>query len=140
MQAKILDSSVTFAPQQFSRPLQLSSSSITTITEAQATVTLLVDGVEAEGKGSIYLSDLWAWPESPLSHDERDVVLRDYCEKIAAKLGDWCAGAPGVEVNSPQFTLTANAPWLPRMAGVFEPKDGVHYLPQTSPSGLGSGL
>jgi hypothetical protein len=46
----------------------------------------------------------------------------------------------GVELNSPQFTPAANHPWLPRLAPLFEPKDGYHHLPETIPLGLGSGL
>jgi len=44
----------------------------------------------------------------------------------------------GVELNSPQYTPAANAEWLPRLAGLFEPKEGVHRLPEKAPVGLGS--
>jgi hypothetical protein len=43
-----------------------------------------------------------------------------------------------VELNSPQFTPAANQAWLPRLAGLFDPHDGVHQLPETTPVGLGS--
>ena len=43
-----------------------------------------------------------------------------------------------VELNSPQFTPAANAAWLPRLAGLFEPREGVHRLPTTTPLGLGT--
>jgi hypothetical protein len=46
----------------------------------------------------------------------------------------------GVEINSPQFTPAANAPWLPCLSGLFEPKKGVHHLAMTKPPGLGSAL
>jgi L-alanine-DL-glutamate epimerase-like enolase superfamily enzyme len=45
-----------------------------------------------------------------------------------------------VELNSPQFTPAANEPWLPRLAGLFQPTGGVHRLPQETPAGLGSGI
>ena len=35
----------------------------------------------------------------------------------------------GVELNSPQYTPDANSEWLPRLAGLFEPRDGLHRLP-----------
>jgi hypothetical protein len=46
----------------------------------------------------------------------------------------------GVELNSPQFTPAANAEWLPRLTGLFEPRNGVHRLPDVEPIGLGSTL
>jgi hypothetical protein len=46
----------------------------------------------------------------------------------------------GVELNSMQFTPAANAGWLPRLASLFEPRDGMHRLPDTAPPGLGSTL
>jgi len=46
----------------------------------------------------------------------------------------------GVELNSPQFTPGANVEWLPRLRGLFEPNQGVHWLPEEIPPGLGSGL
>lgn len=46
----------------------------------------------------------------------------------------------GVELNSPQFTPTANTRWLPRHAPLFEPRDGLHRLPSEMPDGLGSML
>jgi L-alanine-DL-glutamate epimerase-like enolase superfamily enzyme len=94
MNTEFLDAKIAFATQPFARALQLSSGVIATITEAQASVTVRANGIEAQGKGSIYLSDLWAWPESPLSHEERDRILRAYCKRIAARLCDWCDGEP----------------------------------------------
>ena len=44
----------------------------------------------------------------------------------------------GVELNSPQFTPTANEEWLPRLQGLFEPGEGIHRLRQKIPPGLGS--
>ena len=43
----------------------------------------------------------------------------------------------GVELNSPQFTPAANAKWLPRLAALFEPHDGVHRISVPVPAGLG---
>ena len=46
----------------------------------------------------------------------------------------------GVELNSPQFTPAANAPWIPRLAGLFEPANDTHRLPTRGVIGLGSQL
>jgi L-alanine-DL-glutamate epimerase-like enolase superfamily enzyme len=92
----VLDASVEFTEQPFVTPLQLSSGAITVITEARVTVAVRVrstagDGPrEASGRGSIYLSDLWAWPDAPLAHQARDAVLRTVCERIATGLVELC--------------------------------------------------
>lgn len=86
IRTQVLDAQVRFQEQAFVKPLQLSSGLITVITEAQAEVRLLVNGASATGRGSIYLSDLWAWPDPNLSHEAKDKILRAYCEKIAASL------------------------------------------------------
>ena len=45
-----------------------------------------------------------------------------------------------VELNSPQFTPAANESFLPRLAGLFDPHEGLHRLPDKIPVGLGSML
>ncbi len=92
MQTTILDARVRFVPQSFLRPLIISSGKITEITEAIAEVTVRVDGREATGRGSIYLSDLWSWPEPSLTHDQRDAELRKLCRQITDKLFAFCGG------------------------------------------------
>jgi hypothetical protein len=81
--AMILAASVTFREQPFAKPLQLSSGTITEITEATATVRVRIGGQEAEGRGSIYLSDLWAWPDPALTHAQRDAEMRRLCLQLA---------------------------------------------------------
>lgn len=83
---KILDASVSFQSQRFITPLQLSSGVIESLTEAVASVTVETDGRRATGRGAIYLSDLWAWPDDSLSHEQRDAALRRLCEMIALEL------------------------------------------------------
>ncbi|HTE21108.1 MAG TPA: hypothetical protein VK689_22310, partial [Armatimonadota bacterium] len=90
METRILDAQVSFLHQAFSTPLRLSSGVITEITEARAEVTVEVAGQRATGRGSIYLSDLWAWPDPSLSHEQRDAVLRARCDEIAARLPELC--------------------------------------------------
>lgn len=90
----ILDAEVVFHERPFVAPLILSSGAIHSITEATATVTVEVAGRRADGRGSIYLSDLWAWPDPTRTHDERDAVLRDLCRSLAADLPAQCGGRP----------------------------------------------
>ncbi|MBL8995287.1 MAG: hypothetical protein JNM63_18220, partial [Spirochaetia bacterium] len=85
---KVLSAEVHFQEQAFVKPLQLSSGLITVITEARAEVKLLANGIRATGRASIYLSDLWAWPDPSLTHEAKDRILRKYCEAIAARLGE----------------------------------------------------
>jgi L-alanine-DL-glutamate epimerase-like enolase superfamily enzyme len=44
------------------------------------------------GRGSIYLSDLWAWPDPQFTHEQRDAELRKICLQIADKLASMCGG------------------------------------------------
>ena len=92
MNVQILAAQVEFVPQPFIKPLQLSSGTIDAITEAHAIVRVRVAGREAVGHGSIYLSDLWGWPDPALSHDTRDAAMRTYCESLAANLFALCGG------------------------------------------------
>ena len=77
---------LTFERRPFLRPLRLSSGTITDITEAQAEVTVTVGGKTATGHGSIYLSDLWAWPDPARTSTERDAAMRAFAESMAAGL------------------------------------------------------
>jgi len=83
---RILDASVVFQCRRLVQPLQLSSGKIEELTEATASVVVEIDGRRATGRGTIYLSDLWAWPDARLSHDERDRTLRKLCVMIACDL------------------------------------------------------
>lgn len=94
MNTRILDASVIFRDRPFRKPLLLSTGPITEITEAQAEVSVQVDGHEGRGRGSIYLSDLWAWPHPQYPHDVRDRRMRQLCERIAAQLPTLCGGEP----------------------------------------------
>ena len=89
---RVLDAKVRFVEQSFLRPLIISSGAITRITEAVADVTVRVGPREATGRGSIYLSDLWAWPDPELAHEARDKRLRALCEEIAGRLDAMCGG------------------------------------------------
>jgi len=89
---QVLGAAVRFVDRSLVCPLVISSGAITELTEAVAEVTVRVDGKEATGRGSIYLSDLWAWPDPTLPHANRDAMLRRLCEQIAADLYACCGG------------------------------------------------
>jgi L-alanine-DL-glutamate epimerase-like enolase superfamily enzyme len=90
MKARVIEAQVAFVNQPFAVPLHISTGSIHEATEARVTVRARVDGREAVGRGSIYLSDLWAWPDPNRSHSERDAAMRRLCECLAADLDGHC--------------------------------------------------
>lgn len=94
MKTQVLDASVTFTHRQLRRPLILSTGPITGATEASAEVRVRVNGREETGRGSIYLSDLWAWPDPTRTHEERDATLREMCRRMAEDLPDLCGSEP----------------------------------------------
>lgn len=116
----VLDAEVAFVEQPFLSPLIISSGAITTLPEAIATVRVRVDGREAVGRGSIYLSDLWAWPDPALPHERRDAALRELCGAIAGDLNSLCGGEPshplelGLRLHDRVCHSTATPPPLAR--------------------------
>lgn len=82
----IVDATVTFQSQPLVGPLHLSSGIIRDATQATASVTVEIDGCRAVGRGTVYLSDLWAWPDALQTHHERDQTLRRVCENLAGAL------------------------------------------------------
>jgi len=92
MKTTILATSVEFIEQPFLTPLQISSGLITKATEARVKVTVRAGNREGTGRGSIYLSDLWAWPGPTPDRTTKDKALRGLCETIAASLFALCGG------------------------------------------------
>lgn len=90
MNTLILAASVDFIEQPFLKPLQISSGLITQATEARVTVRVRVGGREGTGRGSIYLSDLWAWPGTTPDRAAKDAAMRALCENLAAALPSLC--------------------------------------------------
>lgn len=82
--------SVEFIQRKLAMPLVLSTGAIEEVTEARAAVTVRVGEAEATGRGAIYLSDLWAWPDATLSHAHRDATLRRLSQEIAGELPALC--------------------------------------------------
>ncbi len=92
MKALILSASVEFLDQPFLKPLQLSSGLITKATEARVQVLVRVGEQEATGRGSIYLSDLWAWPGGLLQREAKEAAMRALCRDLANDLASACGG------------------------------------------------
>ncbi|MBE2203703.1 MAG: hypothetical protein IAE94_05155 [Chthoniobacterales bacterium] len=95
MNVHILDAAVEFIEQPFVKPLQISSGLITKATEARVRVRVRVGTREGTGRGSIYLSDLWAWPGPVPDRSLKDGTMRGLCECLAASLPDACGGEAG---------------------------------------------
>lgn len=115
----VLSARVEFLPQRFLVPMRLSSGLIESITEARAVVRVRVGETEVEGRGAIYLSDLWAWPDPSLSHEERDAVLRRTCEELAKNLPEICRGKAhplelGLRLNHAVLSMDSPLPFLAR--------------------------
>jgi L-alanine-DL-glutamate epimerase-like enolase superfamily enzyme len=88
---RILRAGVRFVPRTLVTPLVLSTGSIDDLTEAK--VSLLIEsesGLQAEGFGTIYLSDLWAWPEPSMSHSDRVAILESLTCQLATFCGEQC--------------------------------------------------
>lgn len=90
----ILEARVRFLDQPFLKPLHLSAGVITDIVEARVSVRVRVGNREAEGAGSIYLSDLWAWPASGPSRAEKVEAMKRLCQRLAATLPEATGGEP----------------------------------------------
>jgi len=95
MNVQVLDAKVDFRAQPFRRPLVLSSGAIRDLAEAVAEVTVEVAGRRATGRGSIYLSDLWAWPDPAVPHEQRVAEMVRLCEQIARDLPTLCGPGAG---------------------------------------------
>lgn len=89
---RILGADVQFINRPLAMPLELSSGIITEVTEARTSVRVHADGKEATGHGSIYLSDLWSWPDPAYTHAQRDTALRKLCQQFASNLNSLCGG------------------------------------------------
>lgn len=92
MTTRVIESEVEFIDRKLATPLVLSSGTVAEVTEARVAIVVEADGKTARGRGSIYLSDLWAWPDPALDHAHKDAALRALCERIVGQLPEWCAG------------------------------------------------
>lgn len=117
MKTEILEASVAFIEQPFLKPLQLSSGLITQATEARVEVTVQVDGHEGTGRGSIYLSDLWAWPGMTPDRKTKDKTMRTTCSTIGDSLADLCGeeAAHPLELGLRLHHAVSDSAWHPEM-------------------------
>jgi L-alanine-DL-glutamate epimerase-like enolase superfamily enzyme len=90
----VQSATVNFTSWPLAQPLVISSGAITELTEATVSVTATVAGKTATGQGSIFLSDIWAWPDPSKTHSERDATLRSLCKLLASDLPQYCGGEP----------------------------------------------
>ncbi len=90
----LISAQITFTRRSFIKPMRLSSGPINDVTEAVAEVRVSINGREATGRGAIYLSDLWSWPDPVRTHEERDAGMRAFCTKIADDLYEFCGEEP----------------------------------------------
>ncbi len=119
MTSRVKSACVTFAEQPFAKPLTLSSGTITTVTEARVSVTVEAGARQGTGHGSIYLSDLWAWPDPALPHSERDARMRAHCEKLAHGLADLLPeAAHPLELGLRLHEATSRDTAMPRLAAL----------------------
>ena len=83
---EILEADISFQSQPLATALKLSSGVIEELTQATVSVVGTAGGQRSTGRGTIYLSDLWAWPDNSLSHHQRGTALRQLCERLAIEL------------------------------------------------------
>jgi L-alanine-DL-glutamate epimerase-like enolase superfamily enzyme len=90
---RVVSASVTFHPQKLITPLVLSTGTIEDLTEARANVTVETStGKRAEGRGAIYLSDVWAWPDRQVPHARRAEQLQAITNRVAAACAEIASG------------------------------------------------
>ncbi len=92
--AAVVDAGVEFTRRTLVAPLHLSSGTITDAIEVRASVRVRVGERTATGWGSVFLSDIWAWPDPLVPHHQREIILKQICEKIANELCSLSGGEP----------------------------------------------
>ncbi|MFO0904568.1 MAG: enolase C-terminal domain-like protein [Pirellulales bacterium] len=97
--ARVVDASVAFRDWPLAAPLLLSTGAITSATAAEATVVVRVDGCEAagreaEGRGAVFLSELWAWPAADLPRAFRAARLQQLAQRTAERLVELTGAEP----------------------------------------------
>lgn len=88
---RVVDATVTFEDYPLRSPLILTGGTIEEATEARATVTVEdARGRTATGRGTVFLSAIWAWPVSQLSFLLRVDAMQQMCIEIADRMSVWC--------------------------------------------------
>ncbi len=89
---KVVDASVTFEDYDLRSALVITGGRIEDATEAQVTVTVEDDqGRSATGRGTMFLSAIWAWPQSEHTFMDRVDAMQQLCIECADYLPVICA-------------------------------------------------
>ncbi|MFW6437498.1 MAG: enolase C-terminal domain-like protein [Armatimonadota bacterium] len=92
--ARVVDAVITFEDYPMRAPLVLTGGTIEEATEARCTVTIEdVHGRTAAGRGTVFLSAIWAWPQSELGYLTRVDAMQQMCIEIADRMPVWCYDA-----------------------------------------------
>ena len=84
---------IEFIRHNLIKPLVLSSGTISEAVEARVSVHLACNGIEAIGRGSIMLSDIWAWPGGVIGRSEKLDRMKKLCLSIGSHLPSICPPA-----------------------------------------------
>ncbi len=88
---RVVDATVTFEDYPMRSPLILTGGTIEDATEARCTVTVEDErGRTATGRGTVFLSAIWAWPISQLGFLQRVDAMQQMCIEIADRMPVWC--------------------------------------------------
>ncbi len=88
---RVVDATVTFEDYPMRSPLILTGGAIEAATEARCTVTVEdAHGRTATGRGTVFLSAIWAWPVSELGFLQRVDAMQQMCIEIADRMPVWC--------------------------------------------------
>jgi len=91
MGVRVVDATVTFEDYPLRSPLILTGGAIEDATEARCTVTVEdARGRTATGRGTVFLSAIWAWPISELGFVQRVDAMQQMCLEIADRMTVWC--------------------------------------------------
>ncbi|MFC7618751.1 enolase C-terminal domain-like protein [Microlunatus sp. GCM10028923] len=88
----VVEAESSLSAHELQTPLVISSGSVTTLIELTATVRVTAGGRTAVGRGSICLSDLWAWPGADRPREAKLAAMIDYGRGIGASLRDRTGG------------------------------------------------
>lgn len=88
----VVEAEAALSVHELRTPLVISSGAVTTLIEMTATVRVTAGGGTATGRGSICLSDLWAWPGADRPREDKLAAMIDYGRGIAASLRDRTGG------------------------------------------------
>jgi L-alanine-DL-glutamate epimerase-like enolase superfamily enzyme len=69
-----------------------------------------------------------------------DLTNPGYAAIQSALFAAHLPGVTNMEMNAAQYTPAANEAWLPRLATLLEPTNGIHKIPSPTPPGLGGNL